>query len=73
MLEKRLAHFEPEVLKALLYEFTSTKNALLIEQKKCRTAEEIAERDGGIAVVDVIILKLQLLLREKNSADFLNK
>jgi hypothetical protein len=73
MLEKRLSHFDSDVLKALLYEFASTKNALLIEQKKCRTPEEIAERDGAISVVDVIVLKLQLLLREKNSADFLNK
>lgn len=69
-IEKRLSRFDNETIKALLYEFNSTKNALLIDQKKCRTAEEIAERDGAIATIDIIILKLQHILRQNN--DFLD-
>lgn len=56
----------------MLYEFASTKNALLIEQKKVSTPVEIAERDGAIATVDVIIIKLQKLLRQANDWDFID-
>jgi hypothetical protein len=41
----KLKDFEPDLLKALLQELKSTKNALLIEEKRYSDPIEIAYRD----------------------------
>jgi len=41
----KLKEFEPDLLKALLQELKSTKNALLIEEKRYSDPIEIAYRD----------------------------
>jgi len=42
---EKLKDFEPDLLKALLQELKSTKNALLIEEKRYSDPIEIAYRD----------------------------
>jgi hypothetical protein len=45
ILEERVKHFDADVLKALLQELKSTKNALLIEEKRYSNPIDIAYRD----------------------------
>jgi hypothetical protein len=42
---ERLKEFEPDLLKSLLQELKSTKNALLIEEKRYSNPIDIAYRD----------------------------
>lgn len=60
---------DPVSLIALLQEFKSTKNWLLIEQKKCENLIDIAHRDWAITTVDVIINKIMLILKQKGNDD----
>lgn len=59
----KLKEFEPEVLKALLQELKSTKNALLIEEKRYSDPIEIAYRDWAIITVNVLINKIVNILK----------
>lgn len=65
IIEEKLKDFDAGVLKALLQEVKSTKNWLLIEQKKYSTPVEIAYRDGAIITVDIIISKLINVLKNR--------
>ena len=61
----RLKEFEPDLLKALLQELKSTKNALLIEEKRYSDPIEIAYRDWAIVTVNVLINKIMSILSRK--------
>lgn len=61
----RLKEFEPDLLKALLQELKSTKNALLIEEKRYSNPTEIAYRDWAIVTVNVLINKIVNILKNK--------
>lgn len=65
ILEERLKHFEPEVLKALLQELKSTKNALLIEEKRYSNPIDIAYRDWAIITVNILIAKIVNILKNR--------
>lgn len=56
---------EAEDLKALLQELISTKNWLLIEEKRYTNPIEIAYRDGWIIVVNILIKKILSVLQQK--------
>lgn len=59
----KLKDFEPDLLKALLQELKSTKNALLIEEKRYSDPIEIAYRDWAIITVNVLINKIVNILK----------
>lgn len=61
----KLKEFEPDLLKALLQELKSTKNALLIEEKRYSDPIEIAYRDWAIVTVNVLINKIVSILSRK--------
>lgn len=65
VIDDKLKDFEPELLKALLQEMKSTKNWLLIEQKKYSTPVEIAYRDWAIITIDILINKVINALSSK--------
>lgn len=48
------------ILSAMINSMKSTKNALLLDQKKAHNPEAIAIRDGAILFADMIIRKLML-------------
>ena len=48
------------ILSAMINSMKSTKNALLLDQKKAHNLEAIAVRDGSILFADMIIRKLML-------------
>lgn len=58
IIDQKLKDFEPDVLKALLQELHSTKNWLLIEEKRYTNPIEIAYRDWAIITVNVLIKKV---------------
>lgn len=60
-----IKELEPEELKALLQELKSTKNWLLIEEKRYSDPVEIAYRDGWIIVVNIMIKKILWVLQTK--------
>ena len=60
---ERLKEFEPDLLKSLLQELKSTKNALLIEEKRYSDPIEIAYRDWAIITVNVLINKIVNILK----------
>lgn len=60
---EKLKEFEPDLLKALLQELKSTKNALLIEEKRYSDPIEIAYRDWAIITVNVLINKIVNILK----------
>ena len=60
---RKLKDFEPDLLKALLQELKSTKNALLIEEKRYSDPIEIAYRDWAIITVNVLINKIVNILK----------
>ena len=61
----KLKEFEPDLLKALLQELKSTKNALLIEEKRYSDPIEIAYRDWAIVTINVLINKIVSILSRK--------
>ena len=63
--EQKLKDFDAELLKALLNEIKSTKNWLLIEQKRYSNPIEIAYRDGAIITVDILITKIVNILKNR--------
>ena len=63
--EQKLKDFDTELLKALLNEIKSTKNWLLIEQKRYSNPIEIAYRDGAIITVDILINKMVSILKNR--------
>lgn len=60
-----IKELEPNELKALLQELKSTKNWLLIEEKRYTNPVEIAYRDGAIIVVNILIKKVLSVLQQK--------
>lgn len=60
---ERLKEFEPDLLKSLLQELKSTKNALLIEEKRYSNPIDIAYRDWAIIAVNVLINKIVNILK----------
>lgn len=58
-----------DVLKALLNELKSTKNWLLIEEKKYSEPIEIAYRDWAIITVNILITKLLSILNKRVTDD----
>lgn len=62
---ERLKEFEPDLLKSLLQELKSTKNALLIEEKRYSNPIDIAYRDWAIITVNVLINKIVNILSRK--------
>ena len=60
---ERLKEFEPDLLKSLLQELKSTKNALLIEEKRYSNPIDIAYRDWAIITVNVLINKIVNILK----------
>lgn len=69
ILEEKLKHFEADVLKALLQELKSTKNALLIEEKRYSNPIEIAYRDWAIITVNILINKIVTILKNRVTDD----
>ena len=67
--EEKLKDFEADLLKALLNELKSTKNWLLIEQKRYSDPIEIAYRDWAIITVDILITKLIGILKNRVTDD----
>lgn len=63
--ESKLKDFELDMLKALLNELKSTKNGLLIEEKKYSEPVEIAYRDGAIITINILITKLMSILNNR--------
>ena len=53
------------MLKALLNELKSTKNWLLIEEKKYSEPVEIAYRDWAIITINILITKLVSILNNR--------
>lgn len=62
---EKLKEFEPDLLKSLLQELKSTKNALLIEEKRYSNPIDIAYRDWAIITVNVLINKIVNILSRK--------
>lgn len=52
-----------------MQEVKSTKNGLLIEQKRYSTPIEIAYRDGAIITIDIILNKLVNVLKNRVDED----
>lgn len=59
---------DEEVLLAIYKEFSSTKNALLLEQKKYTDPIQIAYRDWSIIGVEVILRKIEKIIKEIRSS-----
>ena len=66
---ERLKEFEPDLLKSLLQELKSTKNALLIEEKRYSNPIDIAYRDWAIITVNVLINKIVNILKTQKIDD----
>jgi len=66
---ERLKEFEPDLLKSLLQELKSTKNALLIEEKRYSNPIDIAYRDWAIITVNVLINKIVNILKTQKVDD----
>ena len=60
---ENIKELEPNELKALLQELKSTKNWLLIEEKRYSDPIEIAYRDWAIITVNVLINKIVNILK----------
>ena len=60
-----IKQLEANELQALLQELKSTKNWLLIEEKRYSDPVEIAYRDGWIIVVNILIKKILSVLQSK--------
>lgn len=60
---------EVDVLKTLLQELKSTKNALLIEEKRYSDPIEIAYRDWAIITVNILINKLVNIITRKDKEE----
>lgn len=69
LVEVGLKAMEVEILLALYKEISSTKNALLIEQKKYSDPIAIAHRDGAIITVDILLYKLNTLIKSKSKEE----
>lgn len=65
----RLKRFDTDLLKSLLQELKSTKNALLIEEKRYSDPIEIAYRDWAIITVNVLINKIISILKTQKVDD----
>ena len=65
----RLKRFDTDLLKSLLQELKSTKNALLIEEKRYSDPIEIAYRDWAIITVNVLINKVISILKTQKVDD----
>lgn len=61
----KLRRYEADVLKSLLQEIKSTKNALLIEEKRYTNPVDIAYRDWAIVTVNILINKIIGILKNK--------
>lgn len=61
----KLRRYEADVLKSLLQEIKSTKNALLIEEKRYTDPVDIAYRDWAIVTVNILINKIIGILKNK--------
>ena len=59
----KLKRFDTDLLKSLLQELKSTKNALLIEEKRYSDPIDIAYRDWAIITVNVLINKIVNILK----------
>lgn len=59
----KLKRFEADLLKSLLQEIKSTKNALLIEEKRYSDPIDIAYRDWAIITVNILINKIITILK----------
>lgn len=69
ILEEKLKDLEVDVLKTLLQELKSTKNALLIEEKRYSDPIEIAYRDWAIITVNILINKLVNIITRKDKEE----
>lgn len=65
----RLKRFDTDLLKSLLQELKSTKNALLIEEKRYSNPIDIAYRDWAIITVNVLINKIISILKTQKVDD----
>ena len=65
ILEERMKGFDAATLKALLQEMKSTKNALLIEEKRYSDPIDIAHRDWAIITVNILINKIVAILKNR--------
>ena len=65
----RLKRFDTDLLKSLLQELKSTKNALLIEEKRYSDPIDIAYRDWAIITVNVLINKIISILKTQKVDD----
>lgn len=61
----KLKRYEADLLKSLLQEIKSTKNALLIEEKRYTNPVDIAYRDWAIVTVNILINKIIGILKNK--------
>lgn len=61
----KLRRYEADLLKSLLQEIKSTKNALLIEEKRYTNPVDIAYRDWAIVTVNILINKIIGILKNK--------
>lgn len=59
----KLKRFDADLLKSLLQEIKSTKNALLIEEKRYSDPIDIAYRDWAIITVNILINKIITILK----------
>lgn len=59
----KLKRFDTDLLKSLLQEIKSTKNALLIEEKRYSDPIDIAYRDWAIITVNILINKIITILK----------
>ena len=66
IVEEKLESFDRSTLVALYRELSSTKNGLLLEQKKYSDPVEIAYRDGAIIGIDVLLNKIRILINKKD-------
>lgn len=65
ILEERLKGLDAGVLKIILQELKSTKNALLIEEKRYSDPVDIAYRDWAIITVNILINKIVTILKNR--------
>ena len=65
----KLKRFDTDLLKSLLQELKSTKNALLIEEKRYSDPIEIAYRDWAIITVNILINKILSILKTQKVDD----
>lgn len=69
LVETQLKSMDSELLLAVYREIKSTKNALLIEQKRYSDPIAIAHRDGAIITVDIMLQKIAGILRQKKGEE----